>query len=143
MTEYCTIWSMTKSHIIILGNLCGIGPGPNFTPRFVCLVGFLTSSLTTRLYHERVPRMTYDNYKCCYTPDRAGRPWFLSQLVTFPTRRERVATAGIELRTSSTGVVHSPTELPQLQLQGKAARVFKQWGIESYPFHNFIKSCSK
>ena len=28
---------------------------------FVCLVGFLTSSSTTRVYRGRVPRLTFDN----------------------------------------------------------------------------------
>ena len=41
---------------------------------FVCLVGFLTSSSTTRLYRGRVPRLTSDNFTCCHTRDRAGRP---------------------------------------------------------------------
>ena len=31
-----------------------------------CVVGFLTSSLTTRLYHKRVPRLRSDNFKCCH-----------------------------------------------------------------------------
>ena len=41
---------------------------------FVWLVGFLTSSPTTRLYRGRVPRLTTDNFTCCHTRDRAGRP---------------------------------------------------------------------
>ena len=48
---------------------------------FVFFFGFLTSSSTTRLYCGRAPRLTYDNYKCCHTQDRVGRPWLLSQLV--------------------------------------------------------------
>ena len=43
------------------------------------LVGFLTSSSTTRLYRGRAPRLTSDNLKSCHTRDRAGRPWLLSQ----------------------------------------------------------------
>ena len=42
--------------------------------RFVCLVGFLTSSSASRLYRGRVPRLTSDNFTCCHTRDRAGRP---------------------------------------------------------------------
>ena len=33
---------------------------------FVWLVGFLTSSSTTRLYRERVPRQS-PNFTCCHT----------------------------------------------------------------------------
>ena len=39
----------------------------------VCLVGFLTSSSTTRLSREWVPRLTSGNFKCCYT-DRTRDP---------------------------------------------------------------------
>ena len=39
---------------------------------FVWLVGFLSSSSTTMLYHGRVPRLTSDNCTCCHTRDRAG-----------------------------------------------------------------------
>ena len=41
---------------------------------FVCLVGFSTSSSTTRLYRGRAPRLTSANFTCCHTRDRAGRP---------------------------------------------------------------------
>ena len=34
-----------------------------------CLFDFLTSSLTTRLYRGRVPRLTSDNCTCCHTRD--------------------------------------------------------------------------
>ena len=53
-----------------------------FVCLFVWLVGFLTSSSTTRLYHGRGPRLTSDNFMCCHTRGRAGRPWLLSQPVT-------------------------------------------------------------
>ena len=37
-------------------------------PCFVCLVGFLTSSSTTRLYRGRAPRQErLDNFTCCHT----------------------------------------------------------------------------
>ena len=39
-----------------------------------CLVGFLTSSSTTRLYRGRVPRLTSDNITCCRTRDGAWGP---------------------------------------------------------------------
>ena len=41
---------------------------------FVWLVGFLASSSTTSLYRGRVPRLASDNFTCCHTRDRAGRP---------------------------------------------------------------------
>ena len=31
--------------------------------KFVCLLGFLKSSSTTRLYHGRVPELTSKNYE--------------------------------------------------------------------------------
>ena len=39
---------------------------------FVWLVGFLTSSSTTRLSCIRVPRLTSDNFMCCYTEKEQG-----------------------------------------------------------------------
>ena len=42
--------------------------------KFVCLFRFLTSSSITRLYRVRVPRLTSDNFTCCHTRDRVGRP---------------------------------------------------------------------
>ena len=38
------------------------------------LVGFVTSSSTTRLYRGRVPRLTSDNFTCFHLRDRTGRP---------------------------------------------------------------------
>ena len=49
-----------------------------FEVGFGWLVGFLTSSSTTRLYLGQAPRQL----TCCHTWDRAGRPWLLSQPVT-------------------------------------------------------------
>ena len=51
------------------------------------IVGFLTSSSTTWLYRGRIPRLTSDNFTCCHTRDRAGRPWLLSQMVTLYRHR--------------------------------------------------------
>ena len=50
---------------------------------FVCLFDFLTSSSATRIYPGRVPRLTSGNFTCCHTRDIAGRPWLLSQPVTW------------------------------------------------------------
>ena len=36
------------------------------------LVGFLTSSSTTRLYRGRVPKLTSDNCTCCHTETERG-----------------------------------------------------------------------
>ena len=66
--------------------------------------GFLMSSSTTRLYHGWVPRLTSDNFK------RGDHDFCLRRshyTDTDTTSRERVATAGIEHRTSSPGVVRS------------------------------------
>ena len=73
---------------------------------FGWLVGFLTSSSTTRLYGGRVPRQRVathetelgDHYLCLSRSHYTG---------TDPTSRERAATAGIETGTSSQGVAHS------------------------------------
>ena len=45
-----------------------------FLDLFVCLFGFLTSLSTTRLYCGQVSRLMSDNFTCCHTRDRAGRP---------------------------------------------------------------------
>ena len=50
--------------------------------KHVCLVGFLTSSSAAKLYGGQVPWLTSDNFTCCRTQDRPGRPWLLSQPVT-------------------------------------------------------------
>ena len=77
------------------------------------LFGWLVPS-TTRLYRGRVPRLTSDNFTCCHTRDRADTMTYVSAVHikdnytdTYPTSRERSATAGIEPRTSSTGVARS------------------------------------
>ena len=54
---------------------------------FVWLVGFLTSSPASRLYRGRVPRLTSDNFMCCHTRDRAGRPCLMTQPVTLYLHR--------------------------------------------------------
>ena len=57
--------SVTRTEII----------GSNYSDEeLVCLFGFLTSSSATRLYRGGVSRLTSDNFTCCHTRDRAGRP---------------------------------------------------------------------
>ena len=60
-----------------------------FVCLFVCLVVFLTSSSTTRLYRVRVPRLTSVHFTCCHTRGRAVRPWLLSQPVTLYWHRPK------------------------------------------------------
>ena len=74
------------------------------TSIFSSLVGFLTSSSTTRLYRGRVPRLN------THETERGDHDFCLSRLHytdTDPTSRERAATVGIEPGTSSSGVVRS------------------------------------
>ena len=78
---------------------------------FVWLVGFLTSSPTTRLYRGRVPRLTSDNFyvlPVCHTRDRAGRPWILSQPVIESRRRFKMFKIfGVRfLKTKNFGMAH-------------------------------------
>ena len=54
---------------------------------------------TIRLYRERAPRLTSDNYKCCHTWDSAGN--------TDPTSREWAAAAEIKHGTSKPTVARS------------------------------------
>ena len=61
---------------------------------FGWLVGLFTSSSTTRLYRGRVPRLTSDNFMCCHTRDRAGRPWLLSQPITLYWHRPQPVGSG-------------------------------------------------
>ena len=83
----------------------------------VCLVGFLTSSTTTKLYRGRVPRLTSDNFTCCHTRDRARRPWLLvsaGHIILTPTQP---VGSGRPQRESNLGPHHQvssalPTELP-------------------------------
>ena len=81
------------------------------------LVGFLTSSSTTRLYRGRAPRQerltilraaTHEtelgDHGFCFS-----RSYYTD---TDPTSRERAATAGIGPGSSSPGVTRSTAELP-------------------------------
>ena len=78
------------------------------------LVGFLTSSSTTRLYRGRAPRQSV-NFTCCHTWDRAGRPCLSCHIILTPTQP-----VGSERpqRESNLGAPHQesralPTELPR------------------------------
>ena len=82
--------------------------GRCYSDNFICLSGFLTSSSTTRLYRGWAPRLTSHETK---QGDLNFRLSWSHYTDTGPTRREEAATAPIEPRTSSPGVL-SPTELP-------------------------------
>ena len=83
-----------------------------------CLVGFLTSSSTTRLYRGRAPRQERLTIlrAATHETELGDHDFCLSRshyTDTDPTCRERAATAGIEPRTSSPGVARSTAELPR------------------------------
>ena len=82
------------------------------------LVGFLTSSSTTRLYRGRAPRQERLTILRAATHETElgdhGFCFSRSHYTdTDPTSRERAATAGIELVSSSPGVTRSTAELPR------------------------------
>ena len=82
---------------------------------FVCLVGFLTSSSTTRLYLGRAPRQERLTIlrAATHETELGDHDFCLSRshyTDTDPTCRERAATAGIEPGTSSPGVARSTAE---------------------------------
>ena len=84
----------------------------------VCLVGFLTSSSTTRLYRGRAPRQERLTIlrAATHETELGDHDFCLSRshyTDTDPTCRERAATAGIEPGTSSPGVARSTAELPR------------------------------
>ena len=74
-----------------------------------CLVDFLTSSATERLYRGRIPRLTYDNDKFTRCHSR------LHYNDTDPASRERATLAGIEprIRPPHQESRSLPTELPR------------------------------
>ena len=79
---------------------------------FVCLVGFITSSSTTRLYRGRAPRQERLTIlrAATHETELGDHDFCLSRshyTDTDPTCRERAATAGIEPGTSSPGVARS------------------------------------
>ena len=81
---------------------------------FVWLVGFLTSSSTTRLYRGQAPRLSFRQY---YALPHTRQSWETMTSVSAghiirtptqpPSSRERAATAGIGHRTSSPGGARS------------------------------------
>ena len=86
--------------------------------KLVCLVGFLTSSSTTRLYRGRAPRQERLTIlrAATHETELGDHDFCLSRshyTDTDPTCRERAATAGIEPGTSSPGVARSTAELPR------------------------------
>ena len=90
----------------------------SITGLFVCLVGFLTSSSTTRLYRGRAPRQERLTIlrAATHETELGDYDFCLSRshyTDTDPTCRERAATAGIEPGTSSPGVARSTAELPR------------------------------
>ena len=94
---------------------------------FGWLVGFLTSSSTTRLYRGRAPRQERLTILRAATHETElgdhGFCFSRSHYTdTDPTSRERAATAGIESGSSSPGVARSTAELPL-----PPGNVSKQW----------------
>ena len=82
------------------------------------LVGFLTSSSTTRLYRGRAPRQERLTILRAATHETElgdhGFCFSRSHYTdTDPTSRERAATSGIEPGSSSPGVARSTAELPR------------------------------
>ena len=82
---------------------------------FVCSFDFLKSS--SRGYHGRPQDRASDNFMCCHTWDRAGRPWLLSQLVTLYCTPNKAIGSGRPQQESNPGPPHQesralPTELP-------------------------------
>ena len=82
------------------------------------LVGFLTSSSTTRLYRGRAPRQEHLTIlrAATHETDLGDHGFCFSRshyTDTDPTSRERAATAGIEPGSSSPGVARSTAELPR------------------------------
>ena len=103
---------------------------------FGWLVGFLTSSSTTRLYRGRAPRQERLTILRAATHETElgdhGFCFSRSHYTdTDPTSRERAAAAGIEPGSSSPGVSRSTAELP---------RPPTQWGrlsVELIQFMNY------
>ena len=95
------------------------------------MVGFLTSSSTTRLYRGRAPRQERLTIlrAATHETELGDHDFCLSRshyTDTGPTCRERAATAGIEPGTSSPGVARSTAELPRPQTQDKEGRELNQ-----------------
>ena len=90
----------------------------DYTQKFGWLVGFLTSSSTTRLYCGPAPRQERLTIlrAATHETELGGHGFCFSRshyTDTDPTSREQAAKAGIELRSSSAGVARSTAELPR------------------------------
>ena len=97
----------------------------------VCLVGFLTSSSTTRLYRGRAPRQERLTIlrAATHETELGDHDFCLSRshyTDTDPTCRERAATAGIESGTSSPGVARSTAELPRPPNNSRKTNVLRR-----------------
>ena len=103
---------------------------------FVCLVGFLTSSSTTRLYRGRAPRQERLTIlrAATHETELGDHDFCLSRshyTDTDPTCRERAATAGIKPGTSSPGVARSTAELPRPPCQCQFPRSWSSKDLAS------------
>ena len=106
-------------HNLIISSCLRIGRYTSLRRRlclFVCLVGFLTSSSTTRLHRGRAPRQERLTIlrAATHETELGDHDFCLSRshyTDTDPTCREWAATAGIEPGTSSPGVARSTAEL--------------------------------
>ena len=104
-----------KKRVIRVPTTVSFSPALSLFFLFVCLfslVGFLTSSSTTRLYRGRAPRQERLTILRAATHETElnDHDFCLSRshyTDTDPTSRERAATAGIEPGTSSPGVARS------------------------------------
>ena len=98
------------------------------------LVGFLTSSSTTRLYRGRAPRQERLTILRAATHEieLGDHDFCLSRshyTVTDPTSRGRAATAGIEPGSSSPGVARSTAEQPRPPIYMQQANPFYRYNI--------------
>ena len=86
------------------------------THRFVCLVSLRPRQQLGYIYRGLVPRLTSDNFMCCHTRDRVGRPRHRSHY-TDTDPADKVG-SGRPQRGSNPGPPHQesralPTELPR------------------------------
>ena len=85
----CFTWHNTRKDHYLIGNVQNLGWGDGIVVIYaLCLPSLFFGSwrrVVRQLgynYRGWVPRLRSDNCTCCHTPDRAGRPWLLSQPVT-------------------------------------------------------------
>ena len=137
-------WRVFK--VIFICNVCPV----YLSTLFVCLVGFLTSSSTTRLYRGRAPRQERLTILRAATHETELRDhdFCLSRshyTDTDPTRRERTATAGIEPGTSSPGVARSTDWATAPPISEHRQKVLLRWLQKLLPQNSFccVLSCDK